>query len=106
MKYVVVFTYMDGEELEIDVADSDMERFMNTIGSAEVYFNASKGVGVWVAIDKIRYFHVERVDEHGKRVITSHTAVSRQASGDQPPAKGFGEEGSRGMGEALQAAQA
>ena len=69
MKYIVIFHYMDGETFQIEVAASDMERFMETTGKGEVYFNEPKGVGVWVAIEKIRFFKVERVDEFGNRVV-------------------------------------
>ena len=69
MKFIVVFHYMDGEDFEIEVHPDDMESFMNTLGKSEVYFNSSRGLGVWIPIDKIRYFHVEKVDEKGRRVV-------------------------------------
>ena len=69
MKYNITFYYIDGETLNIDVHPDDMKTFMDTIGRSEVYFNETKGLGVWVPIDKIRYFHVEKLDSSGKRVI-------------------------------------
>lgn len=74
MKYIVVFNYMDGEQFELEVDPADMENLMAAVGQSEVFFNKSRGIGVWVPIDKIRYFHVERVGEDGKRIrIEEHT---------------------------------
>jgi len=69
MKFIIIFHYMDGEDFNIEVHPDDMETFMSAMGKSEVYFNKSRGVGVWIPIDKVRYFQVERVDEDGKRVV-------------------------------------
>ena len=99
MKFVVVFTYMDGEELEIEVVPEDMDKFMNSLGSAEVYFDAAKGHGLWVPIDKIRYFHVERQDEHGVRVVEPNIGLPRPTGEIEGNKKGIGESGVSGLGE-------
>ena len=76
MKYTVVFTYMDGGKYELQVHPDDMESLMNTLGKSEVYFNSARGVGVWLSIDKIRYFEVEKVDGQGRRIMESHGGIS------------------------------
>lgn len=99
MMYTVVFTYMDGETYELQVPPDDMEPLMNDIGSSKVYFNDKRGVGVWLPIDKIRYFEVEKVDGQGKRVVESHSGISdynRKAESteekpDAPGGKSVGE---------------
>ena len=68
MKYVVTFEYMDGKEVSWDVPPNDIERFMEDIGKDMVYYNPDRGIGMWVPIDKIRFFRVEHVDEQGNRI--------------------------------------
>lgn len=75
MKFKIVFTYMDGETYELDVHPNDMEQLMASLGKSEVYFNDYRGVGVWIPIDKVRYFQVERQDEQGRRVMGSNPEV-------------------------------
>lgn len=75
MKFIVVFHYMDGEDFEIEVHSDDMQAFMDTLSKSECYFNNSRGLGVWIPIDKIRYFHVEKVDEKGRRVVESDSKI-------------------------------
>tara|TARA_R110002126_G_scaffold185420_2_gene333949 strand:- start:818 stop:1123 length:306 start_codon:yes stop_codon:yes gene_type:complete len=72
MKFVVVFTYMDGEEFEVQVPPNDMTKFIESLGKAEVFFNNESGLGIWIPIDKIRHFKVERVDASGKRIVVSN----------------------------------
>ena len=62
MKFEVTFTYLDGELFQLEIHPNDMESFMSALGKGEVYFNRDRGVGVWVPVDKIRYFQVEHVD--------------------------------------------
>lgn len=71
MKFKVLFEYMDGKEVSVDIHPDEMERFMATIGRAEVYFNKDKGVGFWIPIDKIRCFYVEKSDEQGRDSVGS-----------------------------------
>jgi len=93
MKYIIVFKYMDGKDFEIEVHPDDMHKFMDAIGKGEVYFNDARGVGVWVAIDKVRYFQVEAVDEYGKRVIGSDAPVHEHDGGAICPEMGDKEAG-------------
>lgn len=83
MKFLIVFRYMDGEEFQIEVHPDDMDFFMNTLGKGEVYFNQKRGLGIWVPVDKIRYFHVEKVDEKGRRIMEGDSEVSHQNRGDK-----------------------
>ena len=76
MKFNIVFTYMDGETYDLDVHPNDMEALMASLGKSEVYFNDYRGVGVWIPIDKVRYFQVERVDAQGRRVMGSDPKLS------------------------------
>lgn len=61
MRYSVKLVYMDGKDLEITIAVGNIEKFMAAIGNAEVYFDSEKDVGVWIPIDKIRYFTINKV---------------------------------------------
>lgn len=95
VEMVVTFHYMDGEEQTIKARPEDMEKYMNRIGRSEVCFNHEKGVGLWINIDKVRWFEVERVDEQGRRVVVSNDglherdgknssgAVGAEAQGDE-----------------------
>ena len=69
MKFIVMFQYMDGEKFDLEVHPDDMEAFINAISAGEVYFNFTRGAGIWIPIDKIRHFQVEHIDEYGNRVI-------------------------------------
>ena len=81
MKYIVTFEYMDGESFPMEVHPDDIERLMDAIGKNEVFYNPDRGIGVWVPIDKVRFFHVEHVDENGKRVSQNMSDV---LSGHEP----------------------
>jgi len=83
MKFVVSFHYMDGKDFEIEVLPEDMEKFIESVGKQEVYFNESKGVGIWIPIEKVRYFHVERVDEDGNRVLAATSDLTKEPEDDQ-----------------------
>jgi len=69
MKFVIVFEYMDGEIFHLDVHKDDIEEFVKCFGKGEVYFNPSRGVGLWIPVEKIRHFKVECVDSNGKRIV-------------------------------------
>ena len=71
MKYTIKFNYMDGELFEIDVPSHKMEALISAINSGDVYFDEVTGAGIWISIDKVRYFHVERVDANGNRVVSN-----------------------------------
>ena len=60
---------MDGETFEIEIHPDDIKKFMNAVGKSEVYYNEYRGVGVWISIEKVRYFQMEKVDEDGNRVL-------------------------------------
>ena len=99
MKFVIVFYYMDGETFEIEVHPNDMKTFMACLGKGEVFFNDARGVGVWIPVDKIRHFQLEKVDETGKRVTSSCTEVQGEdggveGGGARPAAEGVGSIGS------------
>ncbi len=88
MKFVISFQYMDGEVFRIEVHPDDMDAFMASLGKSEVYFNKYRGVGVWIPMDKVRYFQVERVDEKGKRVTEKYTQQRVTESHTDLPADG------------------
>ena len=69
MKFNIIFYYMDGETFQIEIHPDDIKLFIDTVGRSEVYYNEYRGVGVWVSIEKVRYFQVEKVDEDGNRVL-------------------------------------
>ena len=85
MKFNVVFRYMDGEDFEVEVHPDDIPSFMACLGKNEVYFNPSKGVGVWIPIDKIRYFQLEKLDEEGNRIVVERTQVNTPAEAENTP---------------------
>lgn len=57
--YIVKFAYMDGQHVNVEIPADQIERFMAAIGNNEVWFNSEKGRGVWMHMDKMRYFEVE-----------------------------------------------
>jgi hypothetical protein len=93
----VVFVYMDGEKFEVEIHPDDMETFIQALGKCEVYFSNQRGVGVWIPIDKIRYFQLEKVDEHGRRVTEGDKRVF---SDDGSVEKGAGEKGKASVAKA------
>lgn len=69
MKYIITFKFMDGETLEVDVSLNKLDDLMNSISKSKVYFDDDSGAGMWLSMDKVRYFHIEKVDDKGKRVV-------------------------------------
>ena len=103
MRFIIVFYYMDGEKFEIKIYPTDMGPFLEAVGKSEVYFNETKGVGIWIPIEKVRYFHVEKVDAKGKRIkgkgiIGGNQEIPR---GNGEDIKRSGEGGKESVGEAL-----
>ena len=99
MKLNIVFTYMDGETYDLDVHPSDMEALMAALGKSEVYFNDYRGVGVWIPIDKVRYFQVERQDEQGRRVMGSDPKIPSGEGKPEGTDGSLAPEGSGSVGE-------
>lgn len=66
MSHKVKFTYMDEKELIIYLKDDEVAKFMESVGKSEVYFDDVSGKGMWIPIDRIRYFQVDREDEPGE----------------------------------------
>jgi hypothetical protein len=89
---------MDGEKFEIEVYPSDIGPFIEAVGKSEVFFKDSKGIGIWIPIDKVRYFHVEKVDEKGKRIIGGNQKIPK---GNGKDSEGIEEGGKKGVGETL-----
>lgn len=68
MSHKVVFTYMDEKEVIIYLKDSEIAKFMEDIGKSKVYFDEKTGKGMWIPIDRIRYFQVERESDAGESI--------------------------------------
>jgi hypothetical protein len=68
MKFVVVFHYIDKETFEVEIHPDDIAKFVESVGRGEVYYNETRGKGIWIPIEKIRYFSLESVDAKGNHV--------------------------------------
>lgn len=88
---------MDGEDLEIEVHPDDMEKLMTSMGTGEVFFSECSGVGVWVAIDKVRYFNVEFVNAKGIRIRKSREQLPKCDGGLECGRSGDPEKGAEGL---------
>jgi hypothetical protein len=106
MIFVITFHYMDGETFETKVWPAEMEAFMGAIGKSEVYFNDKRGVGLWVPVDKVRYFSVERVDEQGRRVMGSDPKLPKCDGEAECGPSGVEEAGDGGMERTIPSAEA
>jgi len=60
MKYLITLFFMDGKDLDVRVPVENLGRFLEAIGKNEVYFDDDKGHGIWLPIDKIRYFTIKK----------------------------------------------
>jgi len=67
---------MDGKELIVYHKDSEISAFMDAVGKSEVYFNSDQGRGMWIPIDRIRYFQVQKEedDERGAKPLPTRNA--------------------------------
>lgn len=81
MKFKIVFYYMDGDTLELEVHPEDMKTLTNCLTTGEIFYSDTRGVGIWIPVDKIRYFQMEKVDESGRRVVESNQGVSNEDRG-------------------------
>lgn len=75
--YNVVFHCMDGESVEVEVPEIEIESFMDSVGKSEVYYNSKKGCGVWIHLDKVRYFEVHKADEQGEGTEAGDRTLSQ-----------------------------
>ena len=57
----VKITYMDGKDLEVNIATKDSQKFFDAIGKHQFYFDDRKGRGFWTDVDKIRHMVVEEL---------------------------------------------
>ena len=83
MRYEITFTYMDGGEFHLKVHPDDFKHLIESLGKSEVYFSETRGIGVWLPSEKIRYFHVEKVDEQGNRIRVSNSEICGEDSEEQ-----------------------
>lgn len=65
MSHKINFTYMDGKDITVYLKNEEVKKFMESIGKSEVYFDDVSGKGMWIPIDRIRYFQVERESDSG-----------------------------------------
>jgi hypothetical protein len=68
IKYIISFRFLDDRVEELELGPDDMEAFMAAFSKNKAYFNLQSGAGIWVPLDKVRSFYVERVDKDGNRV--------------------------------------
>lgn len=102
-RFIVRFQYMDGDKFELEVHPDDMEAFMAAVNGGEVFFNSKRGIGIWIPIDKVRYFQVERVDAKGQRVVERDTEIQAPERGAQGGEGGDREDGGECLEGAVQA---
>lgn len=62
MKFEVQLFYMDGKDEELLVSGDKVEKFLDDLGKNVVYYDEEKGQGIWIPIDKIRYFKIKQID--------------------------------------------
>ena len=93
MKFAIKFYYMDGETFDLEIHQDDIKEFMSCLGKGEVFFNKSRGLGIWLAIDKIRRFQMEKLDAKGNRVVECDPVVQSENEGS-----GGGEDSIEGKG--------
>jgi len=85
--YKIHFVYMDNQTLDVNVNAQEVEKFMDSIGNNRVYMNDEKGVGIWLPIDKVRYFQINNMDEKADEHRVSEVQSDQQ--GDSPGICGF-----------------
>jgi hypothetical protein len=63
VEFDINFRYLDGKDFSIILRESDMPDFIRCLSSGEVFFNNDSKTGLWVPLEKIRYFTMkERVN--------------------------------------------
>ena len=78
MKYIVDFYFMDGKIFPLEVSPDDIDKFMADVSLSAVFFKKDNGNGIWIAIDKVRYFKIRREGESGCGIVESDREVPKQ----------------------------
>jgi len=84
----VKLTYMDGKDLEVNIAPEDAKKFFDAVGHHQFYFDDRKGRGFWTDVDKIRFMQVEELPDAEKRnaILNAPDAgAEKTGPGDRVP---------------------
>lgn len=60
MRYLVSMVFMDEKVVKISITEDEMGGLLDAIGENEVYYNSETNKGLWIPIEKIRYFRVKK----------------------------------------------
>jgi len=61
--YSVKFTFFDGKEIEVEVEDNRLDKFLDSVGSNQIYYTENKEHGAWFNSAHVRYFFVRKQKE-------------------------------------------
>lgn len=79
----VIFVYTDGEKLTVEIPEPEIENFMDSVGKSVVYWQEEKKMGIWIPIEKVRYFQViKKGEEDDNQVSELQSDEQRNATGD------------------------
>lgn len=68
-KYVVTAMFTDNEQINIQIAKSEMNEFFQCVADGKPYVNASVNAGVWCNNKIIRYIVIKGIDEAANDVV-------------------------------------
>ena len=60
IRYLVSMVFMDEKKVNISLLADEMGGLLDAIGKNEVYYNSETNNGLWIPIEKIRYFRVRK----------------------------------------------
>ena len=66
MEYSITLVFMDGKTQDIEISEEKLPRFLDALGKDEVYYDEVKNFGVWLHIEKIRFFTIKKLLPNGE----------------------------------------
>lgn len=61
--YQIQFHFFDSHQLDINVEDDLLEKFLDDLGQNRTFLNNEKTSGFWLQADKVRYFTLQKLGE-------------------------------------------
>ena len=61
--YRATATYKDGQQINADLIEEDINRFAQCISKREIFWNKTLNDGFWTNLDDIRYINFRKINE-------------------------------------------
>ena len=80
MRYEIRMIFFDDKEVKITVPEDNLADFMSAIHEDKVYFSQTTEEGLWIPMEKVRYFRMRPVEQQKINEIQENN----ETNGEKP----------------------